>query len=249
MQLDIAFYTHTGKVRADNEDAIAVDDSVYQSNMPTPLSFMLPLQGPHLLMVADGMGGHQSGEVASQWLLERLALSLNTVALSKDVLTQHLQNANLALFEHMTNDPTLNGMGSTLVGLYCESDRALLFNIGDSRAYRVQDGFLAQLSSDDTYDNSSFGDLDESKKTGRISQAFGGCSQFTEIDPHVSEIKLIAGDTFLLCSDGLTDMLSLDDMEAAVDENLLLSVQRLFDQTMDAGGNDNISILIVHVIE
>lgn len=247
MKLHIVVLTHPGKCRQSNEDSVAVGSAIFGGLMPMPISQIHELNQSITLMVADGMGGHQFGEVASRWLLEYLNGALNLTGLTKELVAEKMQAANRGLFDQMHENPQLTGMGSTLVGLYCEYGRALLFNVGDSRAYRLQDGFLAQLSIDDTYDRSSFGESSDQFKTGRISQAMGGAAQFIEIVPHLTEMKMMLGDTFLLCSDGLTDMLSLDDMEALFSHDMETTASQLFTAAMNAGGIDNISILLARV--
>ena len=247
MSLKTVLLTHRGQCREHNEDGVAINNDIYTGDMSEPILQTYEFNQAIALLLADGMGGHQCGEIASRWTLETLAPLISETGLSKANLITQIQAVNRGLFEQMQSNPQLTGMGTTLVGLYCDSNRALLFNVGDSRAYRVQDGFLALLTTDDTYDRSTFGEASGHFKTGRISQALGGAEQFIEIEPHICELKLVVGDTFLLCSDGLTDMLTLDNMEAAFNLDLLITANQLFNAAMQAGGADNISILLARV--
>ena len=247
MRLNIAALTHLGKVRDHNEDTIAVSDWVTHKTIDTAKIFDLKLDIPQLLLVADGMGGHQGGEVASQWVASILSKTLIKNTQNEASLTTAIQATNRELFDQMAGNPTLLGMGSTIAGLYLHNDLAWVMNVGDSRVYRVQGDFLAQLSIDDVLEQPAYGDEMNHHKTGRITQALGGANNFIEIIPHLRQINLREGDVFLLCSDGLSDMLNLDEMERALEEDLQQSIHQLFTQAMSAGGLDNISILLARV--
>lgn len=233
--IEINAFTHRGRLRADNEDVIAVAGWVGDLAMSAPRRSRHELTEPLLVAVADGMGGHAAGEVASRYAVERLAAQ----PLVDDTdIVDTLGAINAELYHTMAAAPEFRGMGTTVAGLLITASRALWFNIGDSRVYRHCDGCLAQLSIDD---------VPPGARSGVITQTLGGCLGFVPVSPHLGAQDLIVPARFLVCSDGLTDMLGVEQIEramAASDEDAL---RALFMQAMEAGGADNISIIVVSV--
>jgi protein phosphatase len=132
-------------------------------------------------------------------------------------------------------------MGTTVAGLVLCARRALWFNVGDSRVYLEHGGGIAQISIDD---------VPPGPRYGIITQTLGGCHSFFPISPHIGEEEFdgensISGSRWLLCSDGLTDMLDDDEIAHAFGRDDEAAVQALFDAAMAAGGSDNISIIVV----
>ena len=247
MKLKIAAFTHQGKLREQNEDTVGVDNWIQNQPMSTPASFTPELSVPVVLLVADGMGGHRSGEIASHCATAFLAAGLSSPGHDPESISILLRESNRKIYDLMLENPEYVGMGTTVAGLYIDGSNAYVFNVGDSRVYRAQDGFLAQISIDDTLDRPTYGETSVKQKTGRITQSLGGLHSFTEIEPHVMKVGIRSGSTFLLCSDGLSDMLTLDEMEPCVGADLETSITLLFEQAMNAGGEDNISLLLARV--
>lgn len=235
-------------MREQNEDMIAVESWTMQTSSTQPEHFFFDLHRTVLLLVADGMGGHQSGEVASCFVVEQLSALLqgHSDIPTVESIEHALQQTNRDIFDRIAENPSWRAMGSTIVGAVLGNDRARVFNVGDSRIYRGRDGLLDQLSHDDTPDLPNY-DGSPSLKSGVITQALGGSPIYMTIQPHIREIALQADDIFLLCSDGLTDMVNLETMEQLIDMDLFASVQRLFENAMQAGGRDNISIILARV--
>jgi serine/threonine protein phosphatase PrpC len=242
--IEVVAFTHTGRVREHNEDTVAVGEWVRNEPMEAPERFSLDAERPVVVLVADGMGGHNAGEVASRLAAERLGHVLARADLDAAEIEAALLSVNREIFDRMRERPEWLGMGTTVVGLVFAGDRAWAFNVGDSRGYRVQDGFLAQITTDDTRDAVAYGEAGPGRKTGAITQALGGAPSFVEILPHVQGVRVRPGSVFLLCSDGLSDMVGLDDMEAALSDDLGQSARALFDKAMAAGGEDNVSIVL-----
>ena len=223
-------------LRAANEDTIVVGGWVSVVDMPGPEQTRHALTAPLLCAVADGMGGHRAGEVASRYVARRLAADQEwlTSAHSAEIM---LEAVDAELYRAMEADANLFGMGTTVVGLVL-APRLVWFNIGDSRLYRYADRRLTQVSVDDT---------PPGPRSGMITQSLGGGVSPRPITPHIGEEELRIPSRFLLCSDGLTDM--LDD--AAIEDCLALpdpdAAVRLFNHAMRAGGADNISIVLVSV--
>jgi PPM family protein phosphatase len=149
-----------------------------------------------------------------------------------------LSAINAELYQTMAAAPSFLGMGTTVAGLLVGASHATWFNVGDSRIYRLRDGRLEQLSIDD---------VPPGVRSGTITQSLGGGYSHVPIAPHVGIEDLALPSRWLLCSDGLSDMLGSAEIEramAASDEDAL---RALFTQAMEAGGADNISIIVVSV--
>ena len=231
-----------GRKRPSNEDAFAysVEHGVY--------------------LVCDGMGGAAAGEIASSLAVDETLNHLsrrigsgvetgNLVELAEEAIAI----ANDAIFRRAERDDRLNGMGTTLVGLIVDERRVLVFNVGDSRCYLLRNSQIQQLTVDHSL-------VEEQVRLGRmthsealrsplknvITRALGTQSRVT---PDVFEREAEPGDLFLLCSDGLTRELSDTQIESVLCSDLTLAVQcsKLVEAAMNAGGNDNITCLLVRV--
>jgi serine/threonine protein phosphatase PrpC len=234
--IEVNAFTHQGRMRADNEDSITVAGWVSDVAMTGPRRSRHELTEPFLVAVADGMGGHAAGEVASRYAIKRLAAE--SIAGGEEDIAAALRAINAELYQTMAAAPSFRGMGTTVAGLLLTASRAIWFNLGDSRVYRHRDGRLEQLSVDH---------VPPGARSGVITQSLGGSFAFMPISPHIGAEDLAVPSRWLLCSDGLSDMLDLDEIEhamAATDEE---AVRALFLQAMDAGGDDNISIIVMSV--
>ncbi len=253
MKIDCIAFTHNGLARPNNEDSILCDGWVRNRPMVEPLrmSFECSSSAPCVFSLADGLGGHASGEVAGQFVLARMCAAFTeSTELSDDFLVKTLQDAHKALFELSSVSTTYRGMGATVAGLALDRTGTVrLFHVGDSRIYRREDRFLQLLTKDDRPEPSGYGESDsESNAKATLLQCLGGLTSFSEIIPHVGRFEM--GDkpeVFLLCSDGLSDMLTLDEIEESMAESHEESVRRLFERVCAAGAKDNVSILIVEI--
>jgi serine/threonine protein phosphatase PrpC len=213
--------------------------------------------GPRLLLVADGMGGHAAGELAS-------ALAVATVAdldvhppTDSDILTylsDSIDKVGEEIKDLINEDPELTGMGTTVTGLYWLGGRVAIVHVGDSRAYLLRDGELQQLTHDHTY-------VQTLVDSGRITEAeaavhprrsllMRALDGMNPVEPDLSVREARIGDRFLLCSDGLSGVLS--DMEIAY---ILGSgeptgvVTQLVDLVLERGAPDNVTVVVADVIE
>jgi len=232
----ITAFTHRGRVRAQNEDTIVVGDWLSPPGMAEPRIVSHTLSAPLVCAVADGIGGHPAGEVASRQAVQQLSAAASHLA-SAQAVAQTLGRINDGLYRAMADDPACAGMGTTIVGLVLGT-RAIRFNIGDSRLYRVDAGDLAQLSIDDT---------PPGPRSGLITQTLGGALPPAPVRPHIGEAPLAVPARYLLCSDGLTDMLDDGDIADCLALGDADAVAQLFDLAMQAGGADNVSIVVVRV--
>jgi serine/threonine protein phosphatase PrpC len=232
----VTAFTHRGRVRASNEDTVVVGEWVSEVDMRAPLKTRHELSSPLLCAIADGMGGHRAGEVASRYVARRLAGEPEELSDARAAAAT-LKTIDAELYRAMAADEDLLGMGTTVVGLVL-APLMVWFNVGDSRLYRYERGRLEQMSIDDT---------PPGPRSGLITQSLGGVVPPVPIDPHVGEAPLAAPARFLLCSDGLTDMLADDEIEDCMKLGDTDAVAEMFELAMRAGGADNISIIVATV--
>lgn len=227
--------SHLGMVRDNNED------SAYA--------------GPRLLALADGMGGHAAGEVASQYVVAALA------ALDEDdpgqdltgVLSRALASGNRAIAAHVEAHPETEGMGCTATALLFDGRRLGMIHVGDSRAYLLRDGALSQITKDDTFVQSLVdrGELsaDEAHSHPRRSLILKALTG-EPVEPTVVAREARAGDRYLLCSDGLSDPVSGDTIaETLATGSVEDAADRLVQLALRSGGPDNITVVIADVVE
>lgn len=227
--------TDTGKVRARNEDAFLA----------------LPEQG--LWVVADGMGGHQNGALASRLIVEQLAEpSAGDLPQRLDELRKRLHSLNRRLGQELTvtaahPDPVI---GSTVVALLIEGDRAACVWAGDSRCYLWRGSRLYQLSRDHSLlqqliDEQQLSPNEAARHPAAhaLTRAIGASD---ELRLEILELDVLPGDAFLLCSDGLYQGVSVDDLGAALNlPSPQLTLNRLFQQALDGPARDNLSAVVI----
>ena len=235
LALRYAARSDRGLVRANNED------SVYA--------------GARLLALADGMGGHAAGEVASQLVIAALA-HLDNDEPGGDLLSKlehavHQGNSDIA--EQVELHPELEGMGTTLTAILFAGDRLGLVHIGDSRGYLLRDGDLAQITKDDTFVQTL---VDEGRITAEeahshpqrslIMQALTG----HEVEPALTMREARIGDRYLLCSDGLSDPVSHETiLEAMKIADVNECADRLIELALRGGGPDNVTVVVAEVVD
>ena len=223
--------THTGHVRADNEDSIAI--SAVDAQPLVHWIGDLPLHQGWAL-VADSMGGHVAGDVASQIAVELLRPVMSSLTNAHEIGLA-LNAVNDGLFDTMVRHPEFEGMGTTIAGVILQGERAWAFNVGDSRVYLHDQGKLIQVSTDDVVGGNM------------LTQCLGGSNRPTRIVPHVREVQLLPGASVLLCTDGLTDMVT----ETHIDGTLSISggsnASSLVEAALAAGGSDNVSVVVISV--
>jgi serine/threonine protein phosphatase PrpC len=234
--VEVNAFTHEGRWRADNEDSLTVAGWVSDVALLGPRRSRHELDEPLLVAIADGLGGHAAGEVASRYAIKRLAAT-DFPSGEADVMAA-LAEINAELYQSMAAAPSLLGMGTTVAGLLLTASCALWFNLGDSRLYRHRGGRLEQLSVDD---------VPAGARSSALTQSLGGQYRFVKVAPHIGAEDMKVPSRWLLCSDGLTDMLGVVEIEHAMEAGDEDSVRALFTQAMAAGGEDNISIIVVSV--
>ncbi|MEV5408639.1 protein phosphatase 2C domain-containing protein [Thermopolyspora sp. NPDC052614] len=233
LAIDVAARTDIGLVRRRNEDACYA--------------------GRHLFAVADGLGGHVAGDIASATVIEVLR-SFDRPTASTDitsVLGQAVYAANEALRRRIETEPKLAGMGTTLVAMLWSGSAVGLANVGDCRAYLVRGKTspMIQITEDHTYGNLVADAADVPNLPGRISRFLDGRADGRSPDLTIRSIQ--AGDRFLLCSDGLSGVVPHEAIQ-----NALIQIEApeeacksIVDMAVGHGGPDNITVVIVDVRE
>ena len=212
--------------------------------------------GPSLLAIADGMGGHAAGEVASSVAVSTLARLEDDVPSTEllDMLAQAVNEANEAISQLVDKHPQLDGMGTTLTALLWAGRKIGLAHVGDSRAYLLRDGELQQITHDHTFVQQLIDEGRISEEEARrhpqrsvLLRALDGRGN-PESDLQVREVRV--GDRYLLCSDGLSSVVPHDQIASALarpDPNA--AVESLVDLALQAGGPDNITCIVADVVE
>ena len=245
--LEVATQTHPGMTRSHNEDALHIDTGV------------------GLVILADGMGGYRAGEVASGMAVEQLSVSLAGLSPTysshekiddeqvRMYLIDGVSAANQAIFSAARNQPRFAGMGTTLVAAWFYGDRMSVIHVGDSRLYRLQGERFEQLTRDHSFIQEqidsgliSLEDARHSSNRNLVTRALGVDAA---VEPDVSSFEVHAGDLFLLCSDGLNDMVEDDDIARILLQagSLEQAADELVRQANENGGWDNISVILVRV--
>ena len=242
-------FTHPGAVRRGNEDAIAVGDWITSAPMASAAVLEHRVAAPLICLVADGMGGHAAGEVASRAVAEHLTRR-SAEATDEGAVAQLLRQANEGLFALMAEHPAWYGMGTTVAGIVLAPSGLIVFNVGDSRVYRIEGSHLVQLSTDDTPGPKLPDGRTALYTSSIISQVLGGYGPDVpkeRIVPHVLREPLADGARYLICSDGLTDLLDRPAIEQLLEEDDQVGAQALFEAAMARGGDDNISLLLLRL--
>src|SRR5216117_2548322 len=252
MQVKSFGLTHVGRQRQHNEDSFLVEDKA------------------KLYLVADGMGGHAAGEIASRIAVDSISEFImhtkeddgtwphaydENFRRTTNRLMAAVRMANTRVLEAMRKDARLRGMGTTVVACLGDDKTMSFAHVGDSRAYLVRDGEMMRLTNDHSwvFEQVQAGMLTEAEAEKHplrnvITRALGGALSVT---PDASEVESQPGDVYLLCSDGLTGMVPEDEILRVVNENiddLEHACQELIDRANEHGGLDNVTAILVKTI-
>lgn len=245
--------TDVGRVRDHNEDAIGTDMSV------------------GLLVLADGMGGYNAGEVASgiavKTILDQVHASMDSLdrgAVDSEtglmrqsiVLRDAISRANKIINQTSESQPQCEGMGTTIVAALFYDNRVSIAHVGDSRLYRLRNERFEQITMDhsllqELVDRGFYSEDEAQRSTNRnyVTRALG-VEQKVEVE--VQEAKVMPGDYYMLCSDGLSDMVEDEDIHLTISTfsaNLDTVGKQLVQLSNDNGGRDNISVIVAHTME
>ncbi len=250
--LQIVSVTDPGRVRGHNEDCVESRPEI------------------GVVVLADGMGGYNAGEVASGMATSLIAAGLangwtkpllkgknreQATAYSQQLLKEEVAKANHAIFEASQKDPQCAGMGTTLVACLFYDNFLTVGHIGDSRLYRMRNDALEQVTRDHSLLQEQIDSGLISKEDARSSHNKNLVTRAVGIDPEVEtevgSYEVLEGDIYLLCSDGLNDMIEDEEIQMtliALRSNLDLTAQQLVQAANDAGGRDNISVMLIKVV-
>jgi protein phosphatase len=250
--LEIASCTDPGMVRSHNEDSIAADAA------------------NGLVVLADGMGGYNAGEVASGMATTVIITEMQQILsgskpyqvdartneeIGARLVREQVLKANTSIYQAAQSQPQYAGMGTTLVVCLFYDNRVLVAHLGDSRLYLMRDASLRQVTKDHSL-------LQEQIDAGLITPEQAKNAQHKNlvtkalgidptVEPEIHEYATKPGDIYLLCSDGLCDMVDDEDISMALEAlggNLNLAAQQLVQMANDNGGRDNVSVILVRVL-
>jgi protein phosphatase len=247
MIVQICSQTDPGLQRSQNEDAVAFDEAI------------------GLCILCDGMGGHNAGEVASGMAAAFIKTDMRETlsesgkqrepAAVQTAIAQSVEKANSAIYNMSRTNAQYSGMGTTLVvGVFC-ADVLVLGHIGDSRCYLLRGGKLVQLTKDHSVYQEQLDDglLDENHVIPVIGQNFvtRALGPFEQVQADFQQPALFAGDIYLMCSDGLSDMVDDDGIAAILvgPEELQQKADKLIAAANAGGGRDNVSVVLAQVNE
>jgi serine/threonine protein phosphatase PrpC len=246
--IDMVGITDAGTVRQFNEDSIALDAE------------------KGAMTLADGMGGHHAGEVASRMATEAIfnELKLRIPEFGnaaghlspQRVVDRSIKRANKSVYDASQANAAYQGMGTTVAVALFHDNAVALGHVGDSRIYRLRSGSLQLLTRDDSLlrDQVELGiisaaDAGESHNRSLVTRALGIGES---ISPHIHEEQALPGDILLLCSDGLNDLVDDYDIElilSSLESNLPLAAHHLIQAAKDNGGYDNVSVILGRVLK
>lgn len=251
--LQIVTKTDPGRVRSHNEDCVEMR------------------QESGVVVLADGMGGYNAGEVASGMATSLIAEGLTaawgnrslsrlrrdeSMGLAETLLREQIAKANSAIFEAAQKDPQCAGMGTTLVACLFYDNFLAVAHIGDSRLYRLRDEKMEQVTRDHSLLQEQIDSGLISREDARLSHNKNLVTKALGIDPdvepEVNVYETLPEDIFLLCSDGLNDMIEDDEIHmtlVALRSNLDLLAEQLVQAANDNGGRDNVSVILVKVLK
>ncbi len=250
--LEITTATDPGMVRSHNEDSVAADAA------------------NGLVVLADGMGGYNAGEVASGMATTVIITEMQQVLtkvqpyeidektgqqVAARMVRDQVLKANTSIYQAAQSQPQYAGMGTTLVVCLFYDNRVLVAHLGDSRLYMMRDGKFSQVTRDHSL-------LQEQIDSGLITPEQAKHAQHKNlvtkalgidpsVEPEIHEYPARAGDVYLLCSDGLCDMVEDEDIALAVQtfgNNLKMAASHLVQMANDNGGRDNVSVILVRVL-
>ncbi|MBQ8706132.1 MAG: serine/threonine-protein phosphatase [Paludibacteraceae bacterium] len=239
--------SRVGCVRSNNEDMVLAYDKFVRSEA-YHTEFMTENVDRFVIALADGMGGHNAGEVASADVLANLQFFLNdlpkglSISEFNEVMVVWLDSVNKMINSKGHVNPSMSDMGTTLVAVLFYGAKYYWVNCGDSRLYRLRDGKLLQLSTDHSL-NTLHG---EKRHSNVITNCIGAGCKNSFIDMYEFTDDFLQGDTYMICSDGLNDMIHDEQIECLMQEGA--SANRLCEAAIEAGGYDNVSVCVFSVM-
>ena len=249
-------FTHLGNYRNINEDSLLLHNSIIQKKAMDSFQYSI-FQGSNLIFaIADGMGGHEKGEVASYSVLEHLLKNKDSIHTIKDLRTQIFLSKEVLNVAAQKNESS--GMGTTLSGIFLSNKNSYIFNIGDSRVYRIERRNLKRITEDhsEVFDLYKSGKITEDqlrthKRKNILTSALVG--DYTKNKPELFEKELEheLGNMFLICSDGLWEGIPTETIQKIfLDNNREEEIcNQLINFSLKYSGMDNISFILIKIID
>ena len=238
--------SHVGCIRSNNEDMILVWDHFIRNGSYSTEIYPESI-GRFALALADGMGGHNAGEVASEETLSNLHFFLNdmpaglSVSDMNEMMVEWQNSINNIIESRGLSNPSMSEMGTTLVGILYYEHRFYWINCGDSRIYRFRDGHLKQLTTDHSLNNMT----GATKHSNIITNCIGAGCHSSFLDMYEFTNDVLAGNTYIICSDGLNDMVPDSQIENLAAHGCFAN--DYCQAAIEAGGYDNVSVCVVKV--
>lgn len=241
----VSALSHDGLVRDHNEDSLAVGPwTTCATTTLTPQTLVFPIDNPLMVAVADGLGGHPGGELASTLVVQELS-RLASWLTDEDSVRAALESSNSAVYDAADRDPARMGMGTTVAGVVLAAGNVVVFNVGDSRVYGLDEQGLTRLSVDDSPPLAP-----GETTTSIVTQTMGGNVNHTTIDPHITTLPLEPAGRYLVCSDGLTDAITEAAIASVLGQHQRMGATvELWRAAMQAGGPDNITLAVIEVTD
>ncbi len=246
---------HTGRRRKNNEDNFFFAGRYMASRndgLGSILEKSFPIKKDRFFAVFDGMGGGEYGEIASYMAAKATEEYLNAeeaggIAGKKDYLEKMCTYVNDRIFKE-TLRLEAEMMGSTLAGLYFTGSQVWTVNVGDSRCFLLRDGKLQQISEDQT-DEAYMKENGIHGRKPYLTQYMGMCPEEVRVIPYADCLQVKKGDRFLICSDGVSDMVSADFLETMMlqTQSPAKCVDAILTAALDAGGKDNITSIVLEI--
>ena len=247
MKLSISAASYLGCVRRNNEDMILVDDKFIRNGKHWTMIDTDECER-YIVALADGMGGHSSGEVASSDVLHNLQYYFNdlppklSVGDFNEAIFGWLESVNNVIDSKGRSEARFNGMGTTLVALVFYNRQFYWMNCGDSRFYRLYGNNLTQVSTDHSLSNLVGSD----KHSNIITNCIGGGCKMSYLEMVQCTREVTTSDVLLLCSDGLTDMLTDAEIQTLLENGA--DAAKLCKAAEIAGGFDNVSACVIKIV-
>lgn len=246
-KIKVTASSNVGLIRHNNEDMILVRNK-YVRNESYSAEIDLGICDRFVLAVADGMGGYNAGEVASQEVLTSLHFYVGDLPMKLDAehfseaLVEWINSINSTLNAKGHQNVEMSNMGTTLVGIIAYEGMFFWINCGDSRLYRLRDGCLKQITIDHSLSNL----MGEKRHSNIVTNCIGaGCTtSYLDIIEFTDDMK--RGDTLMLCSDGLSDMVDDSHIEQLL--GIECNAQQMCQAAIDAGGFDNVSACVIKIV-
>jgi len=250
-KLDVYCISDIGCVREQNEDMILCGGNIIRDSKLASLYSKSDF--PLIFAVADGMGGHNAGEIASEFAINKI---LNFKEFFSSLIFLDFKSSfekiigmiNDDLLKMGNYDPLKKDLGTTLTGIVFSNNYISTFNIGDSRIYKLRGGFLNQITKDHSLSQETQMDF---VANNILTNCLGGGIINPYVDIESIAEKLVDEDIYLICSDGLYNMISTDDLEKILDSNKILNEigDELVSIAKKNGGKDNVSLILIKLLK